>query len=119
MTRYIVKQALRTRSCVLRIFAFMGNNKVSGQLENFFRWNPSGTFRNIPWYHLKNPKKVPGARGQGFLKFLVFVKNSTKLKNWLSRPHFWADFQVSYHFGKLLTVRLQGHPASKNLSLHP
>ena len=29
----------------------LGNNKVSGQLENFFRWNPSGTFRNIPWYH--------------------------------------------------------------------
>ena len=96
----------------------LGNNKVSGQLENFFRWNPSGTFRNIPWHHWNNPKKVPGAPSQGFLKFLVFVKNSTKLKNWLSRPHFWADFQVSYHFGKLLTVRLQGHPASKNLSLH-
>ena len=28
-----------------------GNNKVSVQLENFFRWNPSETFRNIPWYH--------------------------------------------------------------------
>ena len=61
---------------------------------------------------------VPGAPSQGFLNFLVFVKNITKLKIWLSRPHFWADFQVSYHFGKLLTVRLQGHPASKNLSLH-
>ena len=28
-----------------------GTNLVSAQLENFFRWNPSGTFRNIPWYH--------------------------------------------------------------------
>ena len=48
-----------------------GNNKVSGQLEIFFRWNPLGTFRNIP-------KKVPGAPSQGFLNFLVFVKNITK-----------------------------------------
>ena len=32
-------------------WSVLGNNKVSGQLENFFRWNPSGTFRNIPWYH--------------------------------------------------------------------
>merc|ERR1711884_5776 len=118
MTRYIVKQALRTRSCVLRIFSYMGNNKVSGQLENFFRWNPSGTFRNIPWHHWNNPKKVPGAPRQGFLKFLVFVKNVTKFKNWLSRPHFLADFQLSYHFGKLLTARSQGFTASKNLSLH-
>ena len=29
----------------------MGINKVSVQLEIFFRWNPSGTFRNVPWYH--------------------------------------------------------------------
>ena len=29
-----------------------GKNKVSAQLEIFFfRWNPSGTFRNIPWFH--------------------------------------------------------------------
>ena len=28
-----------------------GNNLVSGQLEYFFRWNLSGTFRNIPWHH--------------------------------------------------------------------
>ena len=96
----------------------MGNNKVSVQLEIFFRWNPSGTFRNIPWHHWNNPKKVPGAPSQGFLNFLVFVKNITKSKNWLSRPHFWADFQVSYHFGKVLTVRSQGFTASKNLSLH-
>ena len=33
------------------LMAIMGNNKVSAQLEIFFRWNPSGTFRNIPWYH--------------------------------------------------------------------
>ena len=32
-------------------------------------------------------------------------------------PHFWADFQVSYHFGKLLTARSQGFTASKNQSL--
>ena len=96
----------------------VGNNKVSVQLENFFRWNPSGTFRNIPWHHWNNPKKVPGAPSQGFLKFLVFVKNVTKFKNWLSRPHFLANFQLSYHFGKLLTVRSQGFTASKNLGLH-
>ena len=29
----------------------VGNNLVSGQLEIFFHWNPSGTFRNIPWHH--------------------------------------------------------------------
>ena len=95
-----------------------GNNKVSVQLEKFFRWNPSGTFRNIPWHHWNNPKKVPGAPSQGFLKFLVFVENVTKFKNWLSRPHFLANFQLSYHFGKLLTARSQGFTASKNLSLH-
>ena len=95
----------------------LGNNKVSAQLEIFFRWNPSGTFRNIPWYHQEISKKVPGAPSQGFLNFLVFVKNITKLKIWLSRPHFWADFQVSYHFGKLLTARLQGITASKNQSI--
>ena len=99
-------------------YSIVGNNKVSGQLENFFRWNPSGTFRNIPWHHWNNPKKVPGAPSQGFLNFLVFVENITKLKNWLSRPHFWADFQVSYHFGKLLTVRLQWFTASRILSLY-
>ena len=32
-------------------YFIVGNNLVSGQLENFFHWNPSGTFRNIPWYH--------------------------------------------------------------------
>ena len=29
----------------------LGNIMVSVQLEIFFRWNPSGTFRNIPWHH--------------------------------------------------------------------
>ena len=80
---------------VVEVAVVVGNNKVSGQLENFFRWNPSGTFRNIPWHHWNNPKKVPGAPSQGFLKFLVFVKNVTKFKNWLSRPHFLANFQLS------------------------
>ena len=93
-------------------------SKCPDNLKVFFRWNPSGTFRNILWHHWNIPKKVPGAPSQGFLNFLVFVKNITKSKNWLSRPHFWADFQVSYHFGKVLTVRSQGFTASKNLSLH-
>ena len=31
----------------------------------FFHWNPSGTFRNIPWHHQNNPKKVQGAPTQG------------------------------------------------------
>ena len=48
----------------------------------------------------------------------LLVEMLRKLKNWLSRPHLWADFQVSYHFGKLLTVRSQGHTANKNLSLN-
>ena len=108
----------RCEASLLVGVSVVGNNKVSGQLENFFRWNPSGTFRNIPWHHWNNPKKVPGAPSQGFLKFLVFVKNVTKFKNWLSRPHFLANFQLSYHFGKLLTVRSQGFTASKNLGLH-
>ena len=98
-------------------YSIEGNNLVSAQLKFFFRWNPSGTFRNIPWHHWNNPKKGPGAPSQGFLNFLVFVKNVTKLKKWLSRPHFWADFQVSYHFGKLSTAWSQGCTASKNLSL--
>ena len=70
----------------------VGNNLVSGQLENFFHWNPSGTFRHIPWHHWKNPKKVPGVLNQGFLNFLVFVKNITKVRNWLSLPHLWVNF---------------------------
>merc|ERR1711923_69 len=82
-------------------------------LKFFFAGIPQGPLETSPGTIKKIQKRF-----QGFLKFLVFVKNSTKLKNWLSHPHFWADFQVSYHFGKLLTVRLQGHPASKNLSLH-
>ena len=90
----------------------VGTNLVLGPPEKFYRRNPSGTFRYVHWYHLGDPKKVPGAPSQGFLNFLVFVKNVTKSKNWLSRPHFWADFQVSYHFGKVLTVRSQGFTAS-------
>ena len=42
LLRHYAKQAFKYRE---------GNNKVSAQLEKFFRWNPSGTFRNIPWYH--------------------------------------------------------------------
>ena len=96
----------------------MGTNLVLGPPEKFYRRNPSGTFRDVHWYHLGDPKKVPGAPSQGFLIFLGFDKNITKIEIWLSYPHFLADFQVSYHFGKLLTARSQGFTASKNLSLH-
>merc|ERR1712197_82994 len=95
-----------------------GTNLVLGPPEKFYRRNPSGTFRDVHWYHLGDPKKVPGASSQGFLIFLGFDKNITKIENWLSYPHFWADFQVSYHFGKLLTARAQGLTASKNLNLN-
>merc|ERR1712235_175400 len=95
----------------------MGTNLVLGPPENFYRRNPSGTFRDVHWYHLGNPKKVPGAPSQGFLIFLGFDKNITKIDIWLSYPHFWAYFQVSYHFGKLLTAWSQGLAASKNQSL--
>ena len=95
----------------------LGTNLVWGPPKKFYRRNPSGTFRNVHWYHLGNSKKVPGAPSQGFLIFLGFNKNATKIEIWLSYPHFWADFQVSYHFGKLLTARSQGLTASKNQSL--
>ena len=95
----------------------LGTNLVLGPPEKFYRRNPSGTFRYVHWYHLGDPKKVPGAPSQGFLTFLGFVKNSTKIEIWLSYPHFLADFQVSYHFGKLLTARSQGITASKNQSI--
>ena len=94
-----------------------GTNLVLGPPEKFYRRNPSGTFRDVHWYHLGDPKKVPGAPSQGFLTFLGFDKNSTKIEIWLSYPHFSADFQVSYHFGKLLTARSQGITASKNQSI--
>ena len=73
---------------------------------------------DVHWYHLDDPKKVPGAPSQGFFIFLGFDKNITKTENWLSYPHFWADFQVSYHFGKLLTARSQGLTSSKNQSFN-
>ena len=94
-----------------------GTNLVLGPPEKFYRRNPSGTFRVVLWYHLGDPKMVPGAPSQGLLIFLGFDKNITKIEIWLSHPHFWADFQVSYHFGKLLTARSQGFTASKNQSL--
>ena len=95
----------------------MGTNLLLGPPEKFYRRNPSGTFRDVHWYHSGDPKKVPGAPSQGFLIFLGFDKNITKIEIWLSYPHFLADFQVSYHFGKLLTARSQGFTASKNQSL--
>merc|ERR1711884_857093 len=94
-----------------------GTNLVLGPPEKFYRRNPSGTFRDVHWYHLGDPKKVPGGPSQGFLTFLGFDKNSTKIEIWLSYPHFLANFQVSYHFGKLLTARSQGITANKNQSI--
>ena len=60
----------------------MDYNRAQGPLET-----STGTIR----------KAQKGFRGEGFLTFLVFVKNITKIKNWLLHPHFWADFQVTYH----------------------
>ena len=94
-----------------------GTNLVLGPPKIFYRRNLSGTFREVHWYHSDNPKKVQGAPSQGFLIFLGFDKNITKIENWLLLPHFLANFQVSYHFGKLLTARSQGFTASKNQSL--
>ena len=58
-------------------------------------------------------------RFKGFLKFLVFVKNFTKLKNWLSCIHFWANFQVSYviPFPKAIDNTHGGIPEKKELKL--
>ena len=99
------------------VYKILGTNLVLGPPEKFYRRNPSGTFRDVHWYHSGDPKKVPGAPSQGFLIFLGFDKNITKIEIWLSYPHFLADFQVSYHFGKLLTARSQGFTASKNQSI--
>ena len=38
-----------------------GTNLVLGPPEKFYRRNPSGTFRDVHWYHLVDPKMVPGA----------------------------------------------------------
>ena len=61
----------------------MGTNLVLGPPEKFYHRNPSGTFRDTHWYHLDNPKKVPGAPSKGFLIFLGFDRNITKTENWL------------------------------------
>ena len=70
----------------------VGTNLLLGPPEKFYRRNPSGTFRDVHWYLLGDPKKVPGAPSQGFLIFLAFDKNITKIQIWLSYPHFWANF---------------------------
>ena len=49
-----------------------GTNLVLGPPEKFYCRNPSGTFRNVHWYHLGNPKKVQGAPSQGFFDFFRF-----------------------------------------------
>ena len=50
----------------------LGTNLVLGPPEKFHHRNPSGTFRDTHWYHLDNPKKVPGAPSKGFLIFFDF-----------------------------------------------
>ena len=50
----------------------LGTNLVLGPPEIFFRRNPSGTFRDVHWYHLGDLTKVPGAPSQGFLIFFRF-----------------------------------------------
>merc|ERR1739837_56413 len=59
----------------------LGTNLVLGPPEKFYRRNPSGTFRDTHWYHLDNPKKVPGAPSKGFLIFLGFDRNITKTEH--------------------------------------
>ena len=61
----------------------LGTNLVLGPPKNFFRRNPSGTLRDVHWDHLGDPKKVPGAPSQGFLIFLGFDENITKIEIWL------------------------------------
>ena len=56
----------------------MGTNLLLGPPEKFYCRNPSGTFRNVHWYHLDGSKKVPGAPSQGFLILLDFDKESPK-----------------------------------------
>ena len=60
-----------------------GTNLVLGPPKKFYRRNLSGTLRDVHWYHLGDPKKVPGAPSQGFLIFLGFDKNITKIEIWL------------------------------------
>ena len=91
MSKYIFS-VLKNIFSVLKTL-LVGTNLVLGPPEKFYRRNPSGTFRDVHWYHLGDPKKVPGAPSQGFLTFLGFDKNSTKIEIWLSYPQFWAIFK--------------------------
>ena len=58
----------------------MGTNLGLGPPEKFYRRNPSGTFRDVNWYHSGDPKKVPGAPSQGFLIFWGFDENVTEIE---------------------------------------
>ena len=58
----------------LKVDKAVGTNLVMGPPEKFYRRNPSGTFRDVHWYHLGDPKEVPGAPSQRFLIFLGFDK---------------------------------------------
>ena len=69
---------------VFIINSYVGTNLVLGPPEKFYCRNPSGTFRDVHWYHLGDPKKVPGAPSQRFLIFLGFDKNIIKIEIWFS-----------------------------------
>ena len=73
----------------------MGTNLVLGPPKKFYRRNPSGTLRDVHWYHLGDPKKVPGASSQGFLNFLGFDKNKLAL--------LWGEAQkkIAYSYLKV------------------
>ena len=64
-------------------YSTVGTKLVLGPPKKFYRRNLSGTLRDVHWYHLGDPKKVPGAPSQGFLIFLGFDKIITKIEIWL------------------------------------
>ena len=45
---------------------------------------------------------------QGILDFAFFSQKTTKVLDMPWNLHFWADFQVSYHFGNLMPSPSQG-----------
>ena len=88
LLRHYAKRALTPQSLNVKLgprrgYKTLGTNLVLGPPKKFYRRNPSGTLRDVHWYHLGDPKKVPGAPSQGFLIFLGFDKNITKMEIWL------------------------------------
>ena len=56
--------------------------------EKFYRRNPSGTFRDVDWYHLDDPKKVPGQvlLWRAFSTVYISFVNGELLSQWLLSP---------------------------------